>query len=413
MPSTFSTALAGLSAHASGIDAVGNNLANLNSVAFKASAVYFRDLVTQSIGIGNEAGLGTSLPYSSRHFTQGSIQSSLGAMDAAIKGDGFFIVRSTPQSTTFYTRAGNFRMDANGYVVTLTRERAQGWTASANGTLSTTGPVSDIQLPVGALQTPVATSNFSVDLNLDANAAVGYTFSTPIEVYDSLGVAHLLTATFVKTGPNAWTQQLDIPAADVGGTGAPVSVLPASPITFNPNGTLATPTANVAVPSIGPLASGASNLDLTWQLYTSNNTPRITQFAHQSAVAANAQDGSAPSQLVKIALESEGGRIIAQFSSGQQRVLAQLALANIRNPESLRAMGNNLFQVGADTALPAIGLPDTGGRGSILGGALEGSNVDIAKEFTNLITYQRGYQANARVVTVADEISQETINLKR
>lgn len=268
MPSTFSTALAGLSAHALGIDNVGNNLANLNSTAFKATSVTFRDLVTQQLGIGNEAGLGTSLPYSTRYFTQGSIQSSSGPMDAAIKGDGFFVVRSPQQGTVNYTRAGNFRVDANGFVTTLTGERVQGWTAASNGVVNSSGPVANIQLPVGALQTPIETTTLSIDVNLDASEAVGYSFSSPIEVYDSLGVAHLLTATFVKTGPNAWTQELSIAPEDLGqAPGASVVVLPAAPITFNTDGTLATPTAAVTVPAIGPLASGAADMNLTWEMY--------------------------------------------------------------------------------------------------------------------------------------------------
>ncbi len=412
MPTSFSTGLAGLTAHAAGIDAVANNLANLNSTAFKASSVTFRDLVTQSIGIGNEAGLGTSLPHSTRLFTQGTISSSSGPMHAAIKGDGFFVVRGTSQNNIAYTRAGNFTTDANGFLVTLTRERVQGWIAGANGTLNTAGSTVDIQLPVGALQTPLATSKFSFDLNLDASAATGAVFSAPIEVVDSLGVSHVLTATYTKTGPNAWTYQLDIPAVDVGGTGAPVNIVPATAITFNPNGSLATPAANVVVPPVGPLASGAANLAMTWEFYTPTGAARLTQFANPSAVAANAQDGTKASQLVNVGLD-QGGTIVAQFSNGQQRVLAQLALAAIRNPDSLRAIGDNLFEIGATTALPAIGVPDTGGRGAILGGALEGSNVDIAREFTNLIVLQRGYQANSRVITTSDEISQETINLKR
>jgi flagellar hook protein FlgE len=227
-----------------------------------------------------------------------------------------------------------------------------------------------------------------------------------------LGLSHVLTATYTKTGPNAWTYQLDIPAVDVGGTGAPVNIVPATAMTFNPNGSLATPAANVVVPPVGPLASGAANLAMTWEFYTPQGASRVTQFANPSAVAANAQDGSKAAQLVNVGLD-QGGTIVAQFSNGQQRVLAQLALAAIRNPDSLRAIGDNLFEIGANTALPAMGLPDTGGRGAILGGALEGSNVDIAREFTNLIVLQRGYQANSRVITTSDEISQETINLKR
>jgi len=140
--------------------------------------------------------------------------------------------------------------------------------------------------------------------------------------------------------------------------------------------------------------------------------PKLTQYAQTSAVAAINQDGNAAAQLVKVGL-SDGGKILAQYSNGEQRVVGQLALAAVRNPDSLMAVGNNNYQPTARTATPAIGVPQTGGRGKVLGSSLEGSTVDIAQEFTNLIVLQRGYQANARVVTAVDEISQETMNMKR
>jgi flagellar hook protein FlgE len=159
------------------------------------------------------------------------------------------------------------------------------------------------------------------------------------------------------------------------------------------------------------LTDGAADMTLTWQLYN-GPSPRITQFSQPSAVSANAQDGSPAAQLVRVGLD-DGGKILALYSDGQQIMVGQLSMAAIRNPESLVAVGNNNYQLSARTALPAIGIPGTGGRGSILGGAVEFSTVDIAREFTNLIVLQRGYQANTRVVTTVDELSQETINLKR
>jgi flagellar hook protein FlgE len=151
---------------------------------------------------------------------------------------------------------------------------------------------------------------------------------------------------------------------------------------------------------------------MTWSLYNPSGDPRLTQFAQTSAVSAEAQDGSSAASLTHVGL-ADGGKIVAQYSNGQQLIVGQLALASIRNPESLIAAGNNNYLGSAKSALPAIGLPDTGGRGTVLGSSIEASTVDIAREFTNLIVYQRGYQANARVVTAVDELSQDTINLKR
>ena len=152
-------------------------------------------------------------------------------------------------------------------------------------------------------------------------------------------------------------------------------------------------------------------MTLTWNLYN-GATPRITQFAQPTAVSANTQDGNPPSQLVRVAL-GDGGTVRAQYSDGTQTVVGQIAMASIRNPESLISVGNNNFQLSERSALPAIGAAGSGGRGTILGSSLESSTVDIAREFTQLIVLQRGYQANAKIITAVDELSQETINLKR
>jgi flagellar hook protein FlgE len=411
MPTAFSTALSGLSAHATAIDVVGNNLANLNTTGYKSNTVSFRDLVAQGLAGGSSVGLGVAPAKVVRHFTQGGIQSSSGPFDAAIQGDGLFILRN-PQNAILYTRAGNFQIDGVGNLITGTRERVQGWTEK-NGVLDTSGPTSDIALAVGAVQPPSATSGFSIDANLNAAAPAGDTFSVPLQIFDSLGVSHVITITLTHaTAANAWDYKVTVPGADVGSANPTVAVLTStSPLTFNAQGQLTAPTANLTGIAVTGLTSGAADLNLRWDLF-SGTLPRITQFAQPSAVAANAQDGSPPAQLVKVALADEG-KVVAQFSNGNQRVVAQLALASVRNPESLLAVGNNSFLLGADSALPAVGVSETGGRGKVIGNALESSTVDIAQEFTNLIILQRGYQANGKVITTADELSQETINLKR
>ena len=184
-------------------------------------------------------------------------------------------------------------------------------------------------------------------------------------------------------------------------------------LTFDSGGKLTSPAITDTMPQIDitGLSDGASDMSLTWSLF-SGTTPRMTQYSQPSSVSANAQNGSPAAQLTRVGL-SNGGQILAQYSNGEQSVVGQVAMASVRNPESLLAVGNNNYQLSARSALPAIGLPGTGGRGSILGGAVEYSTVDIAKEFTNLIVLQRAYQANTRVVTAVDELSQETINLKR
>ncbi|MGH9593084.1 MAG: flagellar hook-basal body complex protein, partial [Bryobacteraceae bacterium] len=184
-------------------------------------------------------------------------------------------------------------------------------------------------------------------------------------------------------------------------------------LTFSPSGVLSAPTPATAAPVLAALglADGAANMNITWDIFN-GLAPRITQFAQSSATSALAQNGSPASNLVSVGL-GNGGQILAQYSNGAQVVVGQIAMAAIRNPESLLGIGNSNYQLSTTSAAPAVGLPGTGGRGAVLGGSVESSTTDIAREFTNLIVFQRGYQANARMITTADQVSQDTINLKQ
>ena len=422
MYTSFSTALSALNATSTAIDVVGNNLANLNTPGYKTSVSYFRDLVTQSLGAGlgeTQVGFGTGRPLTIRQFTQGAIQSSTGLLDAAVLGDGFFVTRNA-QGNTLYTRAGNFQVDDVGNLKTNTGEFVQGWTSlnTTTGVLDTNGAIGDIVVPVGAAKQPVASNQFTLDVNLNSSAAADATskFSAPIKLYDSLGSTHVLTVHFEKTAPNQWAYSVTMPGEEItGGTaGTPFDITGASgSLTFGSDGLLTSPALGSLIGfDIPGLTTGAADMHLDWNPYTTTNAGRITQFGQPSAPSASSQNGSAAAQLIRVGL-ADGGKILAQYSDGQQVIVGQVAMASVRNPESLIAAGNNNYQVSARTATPAIGLPNQGGRGDIVGGAIESSTVDIAREFTNLIVLQRGYQANSRVITTVDELSQETINLKR
>lgn len=420
MPGSFSTALSGLNAHSTAIDTVGNNLANLNTIGYKASMTSFRDLISQTIGFGSSSsqlGMGVNRPVNVRQFTQGNIQTTSGPLDAAIQGDGFFLLRDG-SGNRLLTRNGSFTIDATGNLRTTTGAFVQGWSESG-GALNTAGPVSNIRLPFGSLRPPTATTRVSLDANLDAGAAVDSTFSTPMEVVDSLGASHVLTVTFTKTGPNAWSYKVTIPGEELtsGTAGTPSQVATGS-LTFNDRGVLTSPappppaTNGVVDLNVTGLKNGAADLAMKWDFYSSDLRARMTQFAQQSATSANAQNGAPSAQMVRVGM-ADGGRVVAQYSNGQELIVAQLALGAVANPDSLVAVGDNNFILGADSSALTIGLPGTGGRGEILGSALESSTVDIAREFTNLIVFQRGYQANSRVITTIDELNQETLNLKR
>ena len=414
--SSFSIALSGLTADSAALDVVGNNLANLNTTGYKDSTVSFYDLLQQSVAGGStQIGGGVSAPQTERLFTQGSIAATGGNYDAAINGNGFFVVQD-PSGNTLYTRAGNFQLNAQGDLVTATGQIVQGWTAQ-NGVLNTSGAIGNITIPSNALQTPSATQNFSLSVNLNAAGVPGEatgSFSAPMQVVDSLGVTHDLTVNFTEQSPGNWNYEVDIPGADLssGTAGTPSAVADGS-LSFDANGNLTTTPAQVQIAITG-LTDGANDMNINWNLATENGTgtPVVTQYAATSAVSASSQDGIPASQVTQVSI-ANGGAITAQFSNGNQVVIGQLALASVSNPDSLIAVGQNNYEVGADTATPVIGVPGTGTLGTVEGGALEDSTVDIATEFTNLIVYQNSYEANSKVISTLDQMTQTLLNLKQ
>jgi len=293
MFTSFSTALSALNATATAVDVVGNNLANLNTPGFKTNVVYFRDLVTQSLGAGlgeTQVGFGTGRPLTIRQFTQGAIQSSTGLLDAAVQGDGFFVTKNA-QGNTLYTRAGNFQVDDYGNLKTNTGELVQGWTAldTTTGILDTNGAIGDIVVPVGAAKQPIATNQFTLDVNLNSAAAPDSTskFSDTIKVYDSLGTSHVLTVHFEKTAANQWAYSVTMPGEEItGGTaGTPFEISGSTgSLTFGSDGLLTSPTVGSPIGfDIPGLTTGAADMHLDWDPYTATGVGRITQFGQPSA----------------------------------------------------------------------------------------------------------------------------------
>jgi flagellar hook protein FlgE len=341
-------------------------------------------------------------------FTQGSIESTGVPTDVAIQGNGFFVLDNNGLRS--YMRAGDFSVGSNGELLTADGSAVLGYPA-VNGTISASQTLAPLVISSGQLSPPLATANVSIGMNLDAGAAVGGTFSTPVTIYDSLGGTHVLTYNFTKTAANTWNYTIDIPAADVGTTGNPVTVSSGT-LTFNGNGQLTSPTGNVTGITISGLADGASNLTFNWDLYDSTNSPIVTQASSPSAASSTQQDGYASGTLASFNIQGDG-TIQGIFSNGQTLALGQLALATFANQQGLVRNGSNEFLASLSSGTANIGAPNTGGRGTLAGGSLEQSNVDIATEFAQLILAERGYQANSRVVTTIDRVIQDAINMSQ
>jgi flagellar hook protein FlgE len=419
---SFSAGLSGLNANSTYLSVIGNNLANINTVGFKTSSVSFADLVSQSVGGPSinpmQVGLGVATGSISPVFAQGSIENSREATSVAIQGSGFFSVRDADSGTVSYTRAGNFSFDNAGTLITPDGFRVQGYSQvnPATGAIITTQAPADIVIPPGVLRAPTATTTARAQTNLNPNQAIDPAnpeFTTSVQIYDSLGSPHVLTIDFNRTGAGAWTYTVTVPQVDVTGTaGAPVT-LTSGNLTFNGAGQLTAPAADITIPGPATWANGATPNAINWDVVpAAGQSPILTSYNAPSATASIAQNGSAAGQVDYVAINSSG-EIVATFGAGQTVVVGQLALATFNNPKGLIKQGSNRYAETQAAGLPNVGTAGTGGRGGIIGNALESSNVDIAQEFTQMILAQRGYQANSRSITVADEILVETLQMKR
>jgi flagellar hook protein FlgE len=428
---SFSAGLSGLNANAVYLSVIGNNLANINTIGFKSSAVTFMDLVSQTVGgaAANpmQVGLGVVTGSISPVFSQGAIENTREATNVAIQGGGFFVVRGNAGNA--YTRAGNFSFDSNGTLVTPDGYKVQGWTTTnASGQIVSTGTPGDVTVPPGVLRAPQATSQFYTRTNLDANAAVGSTFTTSVQIYDALGKSHLSTVTYTKTAAGAWSYAMTVDGGEVtGGTAGTPSTLSAGTLTFNAAGQLSAVAATLPATGGGALpgdpdmdvtfttptwTNGAAANTVTWDLTDANNTSSLTGFAAQSATSSISQNGSAAGMIDNITILPDGV-IQATFGAGQTVAVGQLAMASFNNPKGLVKLGSNRYGESQSAGIPNIGTAGTGGRGTLIGSALEQSNVDIATEFTQMILAQRGYQANSKTITVSDELLVDTLALKR
>lgn len=411
--SSFSIPLSGLSASQQALNIISNNLANLNTTGYKDQTGNFQSLFYQNYGSDGagdpiQVGAGTQIGSVSTNFTNGGVNDTGVPSDVAITGNGFFITQAA-NGTTEYTRAGDFTVNAQGQLVATDGSTVMGYPA-VNGVVNQSGTLVPIQVGQSAISPPAATTTMQQQTNLDASSAVGTEYSTPLTVYDSLGESHVLTFNYTNTGPGAWTYQITLPAADTGGTGNP-TVIATGNLTFDSNGNLTSPGGNITGINITGLADGAANMSLTWDLTGSNGTSLLTQVAAPSATTSTNQNGYGAGVLQSYTVESDG-TVQGQFSNGQVQALGQIALANFPNTNGLQLTGSSNYAPTLASGAAVVGAPNSGGLGTLTGGALEASNVDISTEFTNLIVTQRGFEANARIITTLDTVTNDTINLQ-
>ncbi len=283
----------------------------------------------------------------------------------------------------------NFNASLNGNNLVVTAANGNAITFTTNSLHDTTGDLSEAFTPTGS------------------NSPAG-TFSTSIVAYDALGTSHVLTFNFTKTAANTWTYQITAPQGDLAAGGNPV--VGTGTLTFNGNGQLVTPASNVAGLTIADLADGASPLNFTWQLFNANGGGLVTQLAGSSATSSTQQNGYASGSLNSFTIGNDGV-IQGIFSNGQTSSLGQIALASFSNEQGLVRNGDNEFVSSLASGPADIGEPGTGGRGTLSGGSLEQSNVDIATQFAQLIVAESDYQANSKVLTTFNEVTQAAINL--
>ena len=419
---SFSAGLSGLNANGTYLSVIGNNLANINTIGFKASTVSFQDLVSQTVGGDSmnplQVGLGVTIGSITPVFSQGAIENTREATNVAIQGGGFLVVADADGSQA-YTRAGNFSFDKDGKLVTPDGHFVQGWDDidPVTGEVLATGQPGDLSVPPGILRAPLATSTFTTETNLNANAVAGSTFTAAVQIYDALGSPHVATITYTKqAAAGAWSYAVTVPGEDVaGGTAGTPTSIGTGTLAFNSSGLLGSVNggalADISL-SLPGWVNGAAASTLSWNIVEPDGSATLSGFAITSATSSIRQNGSAPGTMDNITI-SPDGTITATFGAGQAVNIGQLALATFNNPKGLVKLGSNLYGVSAAAGIPNIGEAGTGGRGTLIGSALEQSNVDMAQEFTQMILAQRGYQANSKTITVSDELLVDTLNLKR
>ncbi|HTH62496.1 MAG TPA: flagellar hook protein FlgE [Paraburkholderia sp.] len=407
----YQQGLSGLAGASNDLDVIGNNIANANTVGFKESTAQFQDVYANTLAssVNTQIGLGTSLSTVQQDFSQGTITTTGQALDVAINGNGFFEMSNN--GTVTYSRNGVFNLDANGNIVNAQGLQLMGYAANAQGVVNTAATV-PLSVPTTNLA-PLATTSVTAQLNLNAQSTAPtttpfsetdsstYNYSTSIQTYDSLGGTEQVNMYFVQAGTAANGDQLWNVYA---GTPGNVGTTSVGQLEFSQGGNLVSPTNGQMTVTVNPTDGAAQNQAITL------NFTGTTQYGSANGVNNLAQNGYASGQLTNFTIAADG-TLTGNYSNGQTASLGQIVLANFNNPNGLQDLGGNEYAQTAQSGVPQVSVPGSTNHGTLTGGAVESSNVDLTNQLVDLITAQRNYQANAQTIKTQQTVDQTLLNM--
>jgi flagellar hook protein FlgE len=420
----LSIGVAGLAANSQALSATASNIANVNTVGYKEAVAHFSTFLNAENGVGNNSSAGVTVSIGQDITTQGLPTTTSSQTDLSISGNGFFVVATNAGATGTqeYTRAGSFRPDSDGDLVNTAGLYLLGYKLDASGNV----PTDSSDLSVINVSTLSGTAQASGKVGLQANLQAGSTvdagyaagdmtagnvtpdFTRTINVYDSQGGQQPVTFSFIKTAANSWAYEASYagPASNLSASGA----ISQGTIAFNSDGTLASVnggggTVSMTIPW-NTATSGLAPQTLSVDLGTPGSTDGLTQYDSASSLNGTTSDGSAFGNITGVTVAKDG-TVTAQFSNGLTQDVYKIPLATFTNPDGLGQLSGNAYVSTKNSGPANINLANSGGAGGIQSQSLEGSTVDLATEFTNLITTQRAYSASARIITTADQMLQE------
>ena len=416
--SSFYAALSGMSTNGMAMQVISDNIANSNTVGFKGTSTQFEDILGMSLeGIAGftHLGVGANVSAMPCAFTQGTLMTTTVGTDVAINGKGFFIVEDSVTNEQFYSRAGNFHVDEDGYLVNVNDLRVQGYLYDSTGT-NLIEVLDDIVINQTTMVPPSITGEIDMVLNLDSaedalvfdlnDPGATSNYSTALTIYDTLGQSHTITVYFTKTGIQAWEWNATIDGSDVsGGTPGTAELFGTGALAFDDYGVLQTAMPVNFYTGAITFANGidATAIDVDYSSTTQYGSPSVIQIL--------TQDGYAAGNLSGISIVTNGN-IVGHFTNGEVKNLARLALAEFPSYMGLERAGSMLFKQTTDSGIPLIGKPGEAGMGEVSAGMLEESNVDLATEFIRMIVTQRAYQANSKVISTTDEMLAQLMTIK-